>query len=309
MHLNQRDSPALGAEQTGVSVARAPVVLIVSEHEWASRSLDTVLAPRGYSVLRAYNGEQALERAAESNPDAVFIEQNLPDTNGVDLCRKMLEAGVVSDATPILLTTSGPSSYDQRLEALRAGAWEVVSLPIDAEELLLRLDRYTRAKVEADRARTGTMIDPETGLYSHSGILRRVREVAAAAERYDRPIACIVFDAGNGSGPQLTGELLAEIASVLRKSTRRSDIIGRIGPSQFAIVTPDTPEQGAQVVAERLRRYGTVQGQGATPTVQHRAGVYGVANARELALDPTELVVRAATASRGNGAPGAPQLN
>lgn len=287
-------------------MSRAPVVLIVSEHEWASRSLDTILAPRGYSVVRAYNGEQALERAVECDPDAVFIEQNLPDTNGVGLCRRMLEESVVSDATPILLTTSGPSSYDQRLEALRAGAWEVVSLPIDAEELLLRLDRYTRAKMEADRARTGTMIDAETGLYSHSGILRRVREVAAAAERYDRPIACIVFDAGDGDGPQLTGELLAEIAAVLRKSTRRSDIIGRIGPSQFAIITPDTPEQGARVVAERLRQYGTVNGQGEggeTMSVRHRAGVYAVANARELALDPTELVIRAATASRGNGAP------
>lgn len=290
-----------------MSVARAPVVLIVSEHEWASRSLDTVLAPRGYSVLRAYNGEQALQRAAEADPDAIFIEQNLPRTNGVDLCRRMLETGVVGVATPILIMTAGPSSYDQRLEALRAGAWEVVSLPIDAEELLLRVDRYTRAKVEADRARTGNLIDPETGLYSHSGILRRVREVAAAAERYDRPIACIVFDAGNGDGPQLTGNLLAEIASVLRKSTRRSDIIGRIGPSQFAIITPDTPEQGAEVVAERLRQYGAVEGREAVTA--RRAGVYAVANAKELALDPTELVIRAATASRGNGKPGAPQFN
>lgn len=283
-------------------MARAPVVLIVSEHEWASRSLETVLSPRGFSVLRAYNADQALERAAEADPDAVFIEQNLPDTSGVELCRRMLETGVVGVATPILLTTSGPSSYDQRLEALRAGAWEVVSLPVDAEELLLRLDRYTRAKVEADRARTGTMIDPETGLYSHSGILRRVRELAAAAERYGRPIACIVFDAGNGDGSQLTGELLAGIASALRKSTRRSDIIGRIGPSQFAIVTPDTPEEGAQVVAERLRQYGTVEGHEAV-TARHRAGVYAVANARELALDPTELVIRATTASGGNKAP------
>jgi two-component system, cell cycle response regulator len=293
--------------QIGVAVARAPVVLIVSEHEWASRSLDTVLAPRGYAVLRAYNAEQALERARESNPDAIFIEQSLPDMSGVDLCRTLVESGVVTDVTPLLLTTSGPSSYDQRLEALRAGAWEVVSIPIDAEELLLRLDRYTRAKMEADRVRSDTMIDPETGLYSHTGILRRIREVTAAAERYNRPIACIVFEAGSGDeeATELTGALLAEIAGALRQATRRSDIIGRIGPTQFAIITPDTPEQGAEVVAARLRGYGGIRDTGTT-RVRNRAGVYAVANAKDLALDPTELVIRAANASRG---PGAPELN
>jgi two-component system cell cycle response regulator len=284
-------------------VARAPVVLIVSGHEWASRSLDTVLAPRGYAVYRAYNGQQALDRARSTDPDAVFVERTLPDMSGPELCEQLVTTGLLNPATPLLLTTSGPVTYSQRLEALRAGAWEIVTLPVDAEELLLRLNRYTRAKLEADRLRTGTLIDPATGLYSHSGILQRVREVAAAAERYGRPLACIVFDLGN-EGNVVTDALLADIARVLRESTRRSDIVGRIGPSQFVVVAPDTPEQGAEVVAERLRRYQAPNGAEAVERPAPRAGVYAVANAKELGLDPTELVVRAATASRAHGDPG-----
>ena len=42
---------------------RPPLVLIVSNQEWSSRSLETILAPNGYAVLRAYTGASAMARA------------------------------------------------------------------------------------------------------------------------------------------------------------------------------------------------------------------------------------------------------
>lgn len=281
------------AKQLGGSVARAPVVLIVSEHEWASRSLDTILAPRGYAVMRAYNGAQAMERAASADPEAVFVERNLPDGDGLELCRKLMKAEAISPATPLIVTTSGPVTQEQRIEALRAGAWEVVGLPVDAQELVLRLDRYTRAKLEADRARRQSILDPETHLYSRSGILQRAGEVIAAAERHGRPVACVVIEAG-AEADGSSREVLRELVEVLRSSTRKSDILGRIGPCQFAVVAPDTPQEGARILANRLREQtGRVRGdeQGS------RAGVVAVSNVRELPLDARELVLRATNAS------------
>lgn len=285
------------------SVARAPVVLIVSEHEWASRSLDTILAPRGYAVLRAYNGEQAMERAVAADPDAVFIELNLPDGKGTDLCRQLLAQGAVGPATPLMITTSGPVTQEQRIEALRAGAWEVLTIPLDAEELLLRLNRYTRAKLTADRLQQGGLLDPDTGFYSRSGILQRAGEVMASAERYGRPLACIIFEAGE-EGQE--GDVMAGLVEILRSGTRKSDILGRVGPGQFAVLAPDTPRQGAQIVADRLRTRMAARGPGGG-AYSPRAGVFAISNMKDAHLDATELMFRAVTAARDQGA--GPNLN
>ena len=60
------------AEET--PLARPPVALVVSEHEWSTLSLESVLGPNGYAVLRAYNGRQALERVQTVSPDVVFTD-------------------------------------------------------------------------------------------------------------------------------------------------------------------------------------------------------------------------------------------
>jgi two-component system, cell cycle response regulator len=279
-------------------VTRAPVVLIVSEHEWASRSLDTILAPQGYAVMRAYNGKQAIERCGGTGPDAVFIDRRLPDTDGQDLCRSLLDRDLVTRSTPILLMTATPVSRDERLGALRAGAWEVLTLPLDAEELLLRIDRYVRAKQESDRARDEALLDPATGFYSWDGIVRRVRELGAAAERFGRPLACVVFAANDSEAEDLPTQLgIAQVAEMLRGATRRSDVLARIGPREFAVIAPDTSPEGAQILAERLRqRAGGLSGDNGGRQI--RAGVYAIRNLRDTGLDPMELVVRATLASR-----------
>lgn len=274
------------------------VALVVTAHDPVWDSLRRALEPAGYDTRRASSGARALAAAGESELDAVFVDLSLPDMSGTDLCRRVSATGLVGRATPIVLVTTGPAGDTQRIEALRAGAWEVIQFPVDPEELRLRLSRYIRARQEVDRARSDLVIDPETQVYSQAGILRRIREVAAAAERHGRPVACIMFDV-NSSGADRAEQFFAEIAAALNKLTRRSDIIGRIGRSQFIIVAPDTEGSGAETIAERLREHGStgdrVGGPGGDPP---RIGVYVVESAREAALDPEDLVDRAAQASR-----------
>src|SRR5919197_254684 len=59
--------------------SRPPVVLIASDQEWAARSLETVLGPRGYAVLRAGTGQRALELARIARPDAYIIDAGMSD--------------------------------------------------------------------------------------------------------------------------------------------------------------------------------------------------------------------------------------
>lgn len=271
--------------------------LIVTAHDHVWDSLRGALEPAGYDTHRAADGARALDAAGESELDVVLVDLSLPDMSGTELCRRVDATALVDRGTPIVMVTAGPTGDAERIEALRAGAWEVVQLPVDPEELRLRLSRYTQARQEVDRARNDLMIDPETQVYSHAGILRRIREVAAAAERYDRPVACIIFDVNSG-GADNTEELLTEIAAALHELTRQSDLIGRIGRSRFIIVAPDTEGPGAEIMAARLREHGRAGDDVGGPDDPPRIGVYVVASAREAALDPEELVDRAANASQ-----------
>lgn len=275
------------------------MVLIVCEHEWFSRSLGTILAPRGYAVIRAYNGRQAVERSAGSDPDAVFIDSSLSDMQGTELCRQLLEQDLISRSAAIILLATAPVSREERIRGLEAGAWDVLTLPLDAQEMILRVDRYIRGKLEADRVREEALIDPSTGLYSWHGVAKRIRELGAAAERWGRPLACIVFSAGadEDGGDVAAGRVEeAAIADLLRTTTRKSDVLARIGPQQFAVVTPDTSPEGARRLVERLRESSSTRS-GRDPS-HLRVGVYAVENLREAELDPLELVIRATAASR-----------
>jgi two-component system, cell cycle response regulator len=281
-------------------MSRAPLVLVASEDEWTARSLGTILAPRGYGVLRAYSAGQALELAATADPDAVFINAILPDMNCEALCRALLERRLVSRAAPIILLVPPHTTREQRLQYLEAGAWDVVQLPVDVEELLLRVDRFVQGKLESDRAQAAAVIDHLTGLYNREGIVQRVREVGASAERFGRPLACIVVGAAREDEEvaSLPVDELVALAQELRRSTRQSDVLARIGATDFAVIAPDTPPEGARILANRLRSQGVTGAN--TPPRRLRAGFYAVADPSKVRLDPLDLMQRATTASRSS---------
>jgi len=133
---------------TDSSDPRAPLVLVANDQEWALRSLESILQPQGYEVLRAYTGQQAIERARLGRPDVIILDSEMPDMGGVEVCRVLRADPRVGRSTPIILTTAGTSGRVQRLEAFRAGAWEFLGQPLDAEALLLKLEAYVAARRE-----------------------------------------------------------------------------------------------------------------------------------------------------------------
>ena len=56
-----------------------PLVLIANDQEWSARSLESILGPNGYSVIRAYTGQQALDRARTAHPDLIILDAQMPD--------------------------------------------------------------------------------------------------------------------------------------------------------------------------------------------------------------------------------------
>jgi diguanylate cyclase (GGDEF)-like protein len=285
---------------------RPPLILLANEHEWAARSLETVLGPHGFAVLRAYTGRQLLGLVHGAQPDLIMVDVRLPDMRGVDVCRALRDDPHFPEETPIIFTSSGTPEREERVEAFKAGAWEFVSQPLDTELLLLKLDAYMRGKRAVDRLRDESLLDQATGLYNMQGMVRRAREMSADAQRLHAPISCVAFTpvattSNDPAPPALTEIMIEHLGAIVRRTGRASDAIGRLGPTEFAIIAPATEEPGAIRMMERLEaslsEMLTKTG-GIAQRVELRAGYCSVPDGARSAVDAVEMLLRANTALR-----------
>ncbi|MDH4132907.1 MAG: response regulator [Gemmatimonadota bacterium] len=275
---------------------RPPLVLIANDQEWSARSLESILAPNGYAVLRAYTGNQALERAREGRPDLIILDAQMPDIQGYEVCQRLRQDPDFNPATPIIITTAGPSGRAQRLEAYRAGAWEFLGQPLDGESLLLKLETFLAAKRMADRAGAEPLVDAASGLYSSRGLSRRAREIGSEVSRRREPLTCIVFTVEAEPDQDGAGAAVERVADVLRRQGRASDAIGRLGHAEFAIVAPATQADGVRRLLDRLEQ--AISPVADTPALKLRAGYYSVPNMAAAKVAPLEMLLRATAALR-----------
>jgi len=134
----------------GPGPARRTRVLIVEDEPALVRALRIDLRARGYEVLTAASGRDALDQAARRPPDAVLLDLGLPDGDGTDVIRQLRGWS----AAPVIVL-SGRASAQDKISALDAGADDYVTKPFSMEELLARLRAALRRE---DPARPGAVI-------------------------------------------------------------------------------------------------------------------------------------------------------
>jgi PleD family two-component response regulator len=290
---------------------RPPLALIITGQEWVSLAVETLFSPRGYAVLRAFTGRQALSRVRDARPDFLCIERDLQDIRGVDLCHVMREQALISKVTPVMMIAPSHWQREDRLAALRAGAWDCAALPTDGEELFLRIDAWVQAKLAADLTGEQGLLDPSTGFYNAQGLLRRIAELGAGAGRSNRALACVVLspetDVVTATGTGMlravepatqTSSAIATLATRLKAAGRASDTIGRLSESEFVVVAPDTDIDGVMRLANRLKAVIETPRTDELNELRVRVGCYAVPNFRDASIAPTEMLIRAAEALR-----------
>jgi two-component system, cell cycle response regulator len=281
---------------------RPPLALIATGQEWTSLSVITIFSPRGYATLRVPTGEQVLQRVREAAVDLIIVDRQLRDMPGAELAARLREQG---HAIPLVVLSTEPWEREEKLAALQSGAWDVCVLPMDGEELFLRVDTWVRSKLQGDASTQAGLLDPETGLYNLQGLLRRISEIGASAMRYRRPMACVVVEAQQVSGTSERRAAMAagELATMLREAGRASDTIGRLSQTEFVVMAPDTDINGVRGMVERLRRAAESTALVEQPDMRMRFGCCAVANMREAAVAPSDLLIRATEALRQDGFP------
>jgi two-component system KDP operon response regulator KdpE len=116
-----------------------PLVLVVDDEEQIRRAVGRALSARGYEVVEARDGEEALAAAASSHPDLVVLDLNLPDFDGLSVCRDLRCQGSV----PILVLSVREDESD-KVAALDLGADDYLTKPFGIEELMARVRALLR---------------------------------------------------------------------------------------------------------------------------------------------------------------------
>jgi PleD family two-component response regulator len=230
---------------------RPILVLIANDQEWSARAVESVLAPSGYTILRAHTGQQALDQAHASRPDLIILDAQLPDIHGFEVCRMLRRDPAIGPAVPIIITTAGPAGRQQRIDAARAGAWEFFGQPLDVEMLLSRVEVFAQAIAELRSLSGAALVDSHTDLHTARGLQRRMEEFNAAAGRRPLTLACVVLRTVAG-GDGLPVEVVAGVAKALRLAVRASDTIGQLGAGEFIILAPATDLAAAERLAGRM---------------------------------------------------------
>ena len=121
--------------------------ILVVDDEWEIRHLlSQFLTEEGYEVILASNGEAAIELAERENPQVILLDILMPGIDGIETCKR-LKAGEKTRFIPIIMATA---LWDRYMEAIEAGAEDVVTKPFNLTELSHRVKSILRVMYLTD---------------------------------------------------------------------------------------------------------------------------------------------------------------
>jgi two-component system cell cycle response regulator DivK len=115
------------------------LILFVDDDPLTLETYSTIIGYYGHDILLASTAEQAIQVAADGQPDIMVLDMNLPDMHGFDLLRKLRRNPKTAEI-PAVMVSASPELFSER--ALEAGAQEFRSKPILPDDLLELIERY-----------------------------------------------------------------------------------------------------------------------------------------------------------------------
>ena len=115
-------------------------IMVVEDYEDTRLLLKQVLETKGYSVLEAINGQQAVELAQRKHPDLILMDLDLPILDGIEATQRIRRQAEM-EQVPILAVTAYPMSFTH-VKAFAKGCDEYLAKPIDLARLDELLNQY-----------------------------------------------------------------------------------------------------------------------------------------------------------------------
>jgi DNA-binding NtrC family response regulator len=192
-----------------------PSVLIIEDEEILGDAMRDYLAHRGYEPRLVRSGEAGCDSVRESEPDVVVLDYRLPGINGLEVLREIRR---MSPRTAVVMLTAH-GTVKIAVDAMRAGAVDYLTKPVDLEELALVLDRtWSQVKLERELAywqQASRRDDPRNRIVGESEATRRLRaqvERIAALDQGPSAAPPVLVTGHTGTGKGLVARTLHDLS-------------------------------------------------------------------------------------------------
>src|SRR5437867_4405240 len=150
-------------------------VLVVDDMPVNVKLLADLLAVKGYAVVTAANGAEALAKVDKEQPGLVLLDVMMPGMSGYDVCRKLRENPATAMLPVIMVTALDPAR--ERVKAIEAGADDLLTKPVNQLELLARVKSLLRIKSYYDTIQTQAVQLAEWNRTLEARVQRQVEEL------------------------------------------------------------------------------------------------------------------------------------
>jgi two-component system, NtrC family, response regulator HydG len=190
-------------------------ILIVDDEQETCDLLEMALVRHAFKVTTSTNAQLALELVATQDFDVVLTDLSMPEMSGLDLCERVL--GTRPDMPVVVIT--GQGSLETAIGAIRVGAYDFITKPVDPKLLFLSVSRaiqHRHLQDEVKRLRDAVAAEgesPESAIVGQSSAMRRVYELIGRVGESD---ASVLIHGETGTGKEL-------IARSIHTRSRRND--------------------------------------------------------------------------------------
>ena len=182
-------------------------ILIVDDEAGARSALAELLRDEGYEVETAADGFKALPKLDDLAPDLVITDLHMPGMDGLELMRRVRESD--DERAVVMMTADG--SVETAVAAMRQGAADYVTKPINLDELLLIVDRVLeRRRLRAETTHLREQLAERRGMKNIVGVSAPMQRLFEIVRQVAPARASVLIMGESGTGKELIAEALHE---------------------------------------------------------------------------------------------------
>lgn len=229
-------------------------VLIVDDSTSLANYHAAVLERVGMVVRVVDKPLEVLGPLREFSPDLILMDIYMPECSGLELARviRQLESFV---SIPIVYLTA-ENNLDKQLSAMSLGGDDFLTKPIKPEHLVSSVT----SRIQRSRLLHSFMVrDSLTGLLNHTAIKDQLEREVARAKRENTPLAYAMVDidhfkqVNDTYGHPVGDRVIKSLSRLLKQRLRETDVVGRYGGEEFAVIMSNTDGHAAIKVMDELR--------------------------------------------------------